>query len=71
MAATLPKSSWNRDRFYLIDGQPLPSVTTVLEIIAKPALGPRVRQGRTSILRDGDAGGPGPTRRPRSRVRPG
>src|SRR6266849_4631583 len=40
MAAILPKSSWNRDRFYVIDGQSLPSVTTVLEIIAKPALGP-------------------------------
>jgi hypothetical protein len=31
--------SW-RDRFYTIGGQRLPSVTTVLDIIAKPALGP-------------------------------
>jgi hypothetical protein len=31
--------SW-RDRFYTIEGQRLPSVTTVLDIIAKPALGP-------------------------------
>jgi hypothetical protein len=34
-----PNPSW-RDRFYTIDGQRLPSVTTVLDIIAKPALGP-------------------------------
>src|SRR5262245_4330141 len=40
MAATLPYSSWARDRFYMIDGHSLPSVTTVLDIIAKPALGP-------------------------------
>src|SRR5512137_748412 len=31
--------SW-RDRFSTIEGQRLPSVTTVLDIIAKPALGP-------------------------------
>jgi hypothetical protein len=31
--------SW-RDRFYTIEGQRLPSVTTILDIIAKPALGP-------------------------------
>jgi hypothetical protein len=37
--ATAPKSSW-RDRFYTIEGQRLPSVTTILDIIAKPALGP-------------------------------
>ena len=37
--ATAPKPSW-RDRFYTIEGQRLPSVTTVLDIIAKPALGP-------------------------------
>ncbi len=35
----VPNPSW-RDRFYTIDGQRLPSVTTVLDIIAKPALGP-------------------------------
>ena len=29
-----------RDRFYTIEGQWLPSVTTILDIIAKPALGP-------------------------------
>jgi hypothetical protein len=40
MAATLFPSSWSRDRFYRIDGRSLPSVTTVLDIIAKPALGP-------------------------------
>jgi hypothetical protein len=34
-----PNPSW-RDRFYTIEGQRLPSVTTVLDIIAKPALGP-------------------------------
>ena len=37
--ATSAKSSW-RDRFYTIDGHRLPSVTTILDIIAKPALGP-------------------------------
>jgi hypothetical protein len=35
-----PQSSWWRDRFYMIDGLRLPSVTTILDIIAKPALGP-------------------------------
>ena len=39
VAAGPPRSSW-RDRFYTIEGQRLPSVTTVLDIIAKPALGP-------------------------------
>src|SRR5947207_7039728 len=29
-----------RDRFYTIEGRRLPSVTTVLDIIAKPALAP-------------------------------
>jgi hypothetical protein len=29
-----------RDRFYTIDGHRLPSVTSILDIIAKPALGP-------------------------------
>src|SRR5262245_49404625 len=38
---TTPRAaSWSRDRFYSIEGRLLPSVTTVLEIIAKPALGP-------------------------------
>jgi len=36
---TVSKPSWP-DRFYTIEGQRLPSVTTVLDIIAKPALGP-------------------------------
>src|SRR5438552_10970611 len=31
---------WDRARFYSIAGQPWPSVTTILEVIAKPALGP-------------------------------
>ena len=38
-SATAPRPSW-RDRFYTIEGQRLPSVTTILDIIAKPALGP-------------------------------
>ena len=37
--ATSPKSWW-RDRFYTIEGHRLPSVTTILDVIAKPALGP-------------------------------
>ncbi len=39
LAAGARSPSW-RDRFYTIAGQRLPSVTTVLDIIAKPALGP-------------------------------
>jgi hypothetical protein len=39
VTATAPKP-WGRDRFYTIDGRRLPSVTTILDIIAKPALGP-------------------------------
>jgi hypothetical protein len=39
VTAPAPRPSW-RDRFYTIDGQRLPSVTTILDIIAKPALGP-------------------------------
>jgi hypothetical protein len=39
VAAGARGPSW-RDRFYTIEGQRLPSVTTVLDIIAKPALGP-------------------------------
>ena len=43
--ATMPTSkamtgSWDRSRFYHVEGRELPSVTTVLEVIAKPALGP-------------------------------
>src|SRR5262245_18276108 len=32
--------AWDRARFYTIAGQLLPSVTTILDVIAKPALGP-------------------------------
>ncbi len=35
-----PANPWDRSRFYRIEGMELPSVTTVLEVIAKPALGP-------------------------------
>src|SRR2546426_6986212 len=35
-----PPRFWDRSRFYRIEGSDLPSVTTVLEVIAKPALGP-------------------------------
>jgi hypothetical protein len=41
--ATTPSDSprsWSRDRFYTINGCQLPSVTTILDVIAKPALGP-------------------------------
>jgi hypothetical protein len=31
---------WDRARFYWIHGRQLPSVTTILEVVAKPALGP-------------------------------
>jgi hypothetical protein len=42
MASTVMTSPlrFDRDRFYTIEGQRLPSVTTILDIIAKPALGP-------------------------------
>ncbi len=33
-------AKWDRARFYTIGGQQFPSVTTILEVIAKPALGP-------------------------------
>jgi PD-(D/E)XK nuclease superfamily protein len=41
--AAIPSDSprpWTRDRFYTIEGRRLPSVTTILDVIAKPALGP-------------------------------
>ena len=41
--AAIPSDSgrpWTRDRFYTIEGRQLPSVTTILDVIAKPALGP-------------------------------
>jgi len=41
--ATTPSDSprsWTRDRFYTINGRPLPSVTTIVDVIAKPALAP-------------------------------
>jgi hypothetical protein len=38
--------SFDRARFYTIDGQQWPSVTTVLDIIAKPALGSWYRVDR-------------------------
>ena len=37
--ATKPRSQ-SRARFYSIRGRQLPSVTTILDVIAKPALGP-------------------------------
>jgi hypothetical protein len=42
MATTTFESprSWSRDRFYTINGCQLPSVTTILDVIAKPALAP-------------------------------
>ncbi len=35
-----PQRFWSRDRFYTINGRRLPSVTTVLDVIAKPGLAP-------------------------------
>lgn len=35
-----PRAPWDRARCYPINGRLLPSVTTILDIIAKPALGP-------------------------------
>jgi hypothetical protein len=37
---TAARVAWDRARFYWIHGRPLPSVTTILEVIAKPAQGP-------------------------------
>ena len=39
-AAAPQPSQWKRDRFYTILGRQFPSVTTILDVIAKPALGP-------------------------------
>src|SRR5215831_8436806 len=39
-ARTPLRSAWDRARFYWIHGRQLPSVTTILEVVAKPALGP-------------------------------
>src|SRR5262245_35958044 len=38
--STPPPTPWSRARFYSIHGRQLPSVTTILDVIAKPALGP-------------------------------
>ena len=45
MAAPLARdrvqsTAWDRARFYRIEGRDLPSVTTILDIVAKPGLGP-------------------------------
>src|SRR6266542_1925950 len=41
MATTAePQRRWTRARFYTIRGRQFPSVTTILDVIAKPALGP-------------------------------
>jgi hypothetical protein len=40
MTPSDPPRLWTRDRFYVIHGRQLPSVTTVLDIIAKPGLAP-------------------------------
>jgi hypothetical protein len=42
MGSLIPTKTtqWNRARFYTIHGRQLPSVTTILDVIAKPALGP-------------------------------
>ena len=37
---SVQKSAWDRARFYRIEGRDLPSVTTILDIVAKPGLGP-------------------------------
>jgi len=39
-APKAPADKWDRSRWYPIGGRQLPSVTTFLDIIAKPALGP-------------------------------
>lgn len=42
---------WDRARFYEVDGEQYPSVTTVLDIISKPALGPwYAREERKYLL---------------------
>jgi len=38
--ATTKPAPWSRARFYTIQGRQFPSVTTILDVIAKPALGP-------------------------------
>ena len=53
--ATTPDSQrfWTRDRFYRIDGRQFPSVTTILDVIAKPGLGPWYAKQGAPVLRDG------------------
>ncbi len=38
--ATAAPAFYDRARFYTIDGRRFPSVTTILDVINKPALGP-------------------------------
>src|SRR5262249_42050889 len=40
MNGNSPAGGWDRDRFYRIDAKAYPAVTTILDVIAKPALGP-------------------------------
>src|SRR5215471_21564302 len=40
LSAADASRSWDRARFYTIAGCRWPSVTTILEVIAKPGLGP-------------------------------
>ena len=40
MGSSATTKEWSRARFYTIRGRQLPSVTTILDVIAKPALGP-------------------------------
>jgi PD-(D/E)XK nuclease superfamily len=40
MNETSATGGWDRGRFYRIDGRAYPSVTTILDVISKPALGP-------------------------------
>src|SRR5262245_58433809 len=52
---TAVRRPWDRARFYWINGRQLPSVTTILEVIAKPGLGPwfakeERRQLETALL---------------------
>src|SRR5262245_7118888 len=71
MATSDSQRSWTRDRFYTIDGRQFPSVTTILDVIAKPGLGPWYAKQERQYFETGDARGVVQARRPRSRVRAG
>jgi len=63
-AVTKPTQWGRRPAFYTIRGRQLPSVTTILDVIAKPALGPWYARRNAGIFEAGHVGGSGAPRSP-------